>query len=1080
MLRHLNVRVVAFVGSVPFDGDHGLVLCIVKITRAARPVRIVVIVLVSVTAVAISDPERRRHLDAFLGRHEDATLFTAAGLVTHRAGEARLSGLSSYRPFAPANSVVTEVDAAEAMDRIASKLEEQAKKSPTAANFHAFGVTCAAGGRWEDAVRALEQALRLNARDEDVLRAMHVSRDARLLSDASAAYSGRYRALRRPQDALLAAEAAELAWKRGRRNEAAWNRAVAWTGLHLRAEARRAWRDSIVSDPDSPWADEARERLRERTRRTSDHEPLTLRDPQRLREYLEEELLEQWGRSVESQDDPAAAALLASARLQSAALRRTTGESLPADAVDTIDGVSSPSDRARLAEAHVLYSEGRRLYRLQRVSEARDRFRRAEEMFRRTRSPFAFLADLEGIACAQLANDLKAARASAAALRHETERHAAYLNLRGRVFWIQGLIEAQLGHPDDAIINYNKALQNFERGGERENVATIESRLADAFERVGETEQAAVHRDLAFTMIEAAGYVHHEISILFEAADARMSYGYLSVAEVLLGRLTRLAAEAKSAMWQCTALTWRSALAAQEEAPDAARATLHDAEGLCNAVDERAVRDRVVANLGFVDRDMGGQAAATTLEAAIGFFRRTGGYVWLPDLYRRLGETYAAEGRRVEADRAFRSGITEVESLRAQIDDSLQREAFLRGADRLFGATVDLLLDEGRDEEALAILDRGRARDLVDVHAGLHTGQLFDHLERTICRRLPADVVLLEQHLRRRELVTWAISADGIRVYRSSVSPTTFAEHVRTCSSVRTLPIASASLSILYDVLFRDALEAIAPEAAIVIVPDPRLERIPFAALVDRRTGRHLVEDHATVVAPGAAFFIASADTFSRRSGRPDRILVVGEPAVDAARFPSLPPLPGARRDAKTVSRFYANADVLVGPEATRDAFLALARSATIIQFSGHALSNETTPRFSALVFARHEGIEGSDLLYVEDLTRTRLDGARLAVLSACSTAGRGDGVRIGSATVARAFLAGGVPAVVGTLWPVDDEAAEAFSRSFHAAVQRGEQRPASALRFAQLSMLHSRRPALRSPAAWAGFQVVGAGVELK
>ena len=76
--------------------------------------------------------------------------------------------------------------------------------------------------------------------------------------------------------------------------------------------------------------------------------------------------------------------------------------------------------------------------------------------------------------------------------------------------------------------------------------------------------------------------------------------------------------------------------------------------------------------------------------------------------------------------------------------------------------------------------------------------------------------------------------------------------------------------------------------------------------------------------------------------------------------------------------------------------------------------------------------------------------------------------------TLARAFLEGGSAAVVGTLWPVGDETAAAFSHRFHRALASG-QSPASAVRIAQLEMKGD------APVDdWAAFYVVEGSIPKK
>lgn len=76
-----------------------------------------------------------------------------------------------------------------------------------------------------------------------------------------------------------------------------------------------------------------------------------------------------------------------------------------------------------------------------------------------------------------------------------------------------------------------------------------------------------------------------------------------------------------------------------------------------------------------------------------------------------------------------------------------------------------------------------------------------------------------------------------------------------------------------------------------------------------------------------------------------------------------------------------------------------------------------------------------------------------------------------GSLSLARAFLAAGVPVVIASLWPVDDrETARLFSRFYRNLRDGGE--VLDALRQAQLETLNLERD--RPGSAWAAFELIG------
>ena len=120
----------------------------------------------------------------------------------------------------------------------------------------------------------------------------------------------------------------------------------------------------------------------------------------------------------------------------------------------------------------------------------------------------------------------------------------------------------------------------------------------------------------------------------------------------------------------------------------------------------------------------------------------------------------------------------------------------------------------------------------------------------------------------------------------------------------------------------------------------------------------------------------------------------------------------------------------------------------------------------SALLLAPGNGEDGR--LEVRELFATELS-ARLVVLSACETGlgklSRGDEL-VG---LQRAFLYAGTPAVVTTLWKVDDRASFMLMRTFYEGLQgKG---PTEALRAAQRALIVD----FPHPYAWAAFVLTGA-----
>lgn len=146
---------------------------------------------------------------------------------------------------------------------------------------------------------------------------------------------------------------------------------------------------------------------------------------------------------------------------------------------------------------------------------------------------------------------------------------------------------------------------------------------------------------------------------------------------------------------------------------------------------------------------------------------------------------------------------------------------------------------------------------------------------------------------------------------------------------------------------------------------------------------------------------------------------------------------------------------------------------ARIIHLATHGLINSDLPELSGVILSQvdEDGEAKEGFLRLHDIYNLRL-GADLVVLSACETAlGReikGEGI-VG---LTRGFMYAGSPAVVASLWKVDDRATAELMKRFYANLLRANLPPAAALRQSQISML--REKATQNPFYWAAFTLQG------
>jgi CHAT domain-containing protein len=271
--------------------------------------------------------------------------------------------------------------------------------------------------------------------------------------------------------------------------------------------------------------------------------------------------------------------------------------------------------------------------------------------------------------------------------------------------------------------------------------------------------------------------------------------------------------------------------------------------------------------------------------------------------------------------------------------------------------------------------------------------------------------------------------------------------------------------TVLYDVLVRPVESQLAGSSVTTIIADGELRGIPYAALYDNSRQRFLVEDRTLRFARSLreAFGMVSLAEVPRQS-----VMLVSDPA-----FAGFAQLPGARAEADTIAAVYNGVTLLGGESANRGSFTALLQGTHILHYAGHAIHDHERPERSFLALAAPRGRRGPDRLTAAELDALDLRHVRLVVLAACETSRSRKGWSAGLPGLTDAFLNAGAAGVVGSLWRVDDDHTRRLMIRFHRAYHRSQDGPA-ALRSAQLQLLSSDDPEIRSPAAWAGFQYMG------
>ncbi|WP_164015960.1 CHAT domain-containing tetratricopeptide repeat protein [Pyxidicoccus trucidator] len=344
----------------------------------------------------------------------------------------------------------------------------------------------------------------------------------------------------------------------------------------------------------------------------------------------------------------------------------------------------------------------------------------------------------------------------------------------------------------------------------------------------------------------------------------------------------------------------------------------------------------------------------------------------------------------------------------------------------------------------------------------------------------------------------------------------------------------------LYSLAFQPLLPLLGKTRRLFLAPDGQLALVPFAALHD---GHHfLVETFdVTYLTSGkdllprareknpAASVVVFADPDFSAPPQPSANLL-GDASAPRERSSSVEhffstlraglaqrawaptPLPGTRQEARAIQGLLPQAQLFLGPEATKERLMHLSTPG-ILHLATHGFFLEDTPAptgsravgsfgalgedplasrppdpllRSGLLFAGASALTDSSanapqpppdnaLVTALELTGINLWGTQLVVLSACDT-GRGD-VKLGQGVygLRRALVVAGAETVVMSLWKVDDETTSTLMEAYYRNLLAGQGR-ATALREA-MRWLRATKP---HPHSWAPFITLGQDTPLR
>ena len=260
----------------------------------------------------------------------------------------------------------------------------------------------------------------------------------------------------------------------------------------------------------------------------------------------------------------------------------------------------------------------------------------------------------------------------------------------------------------------------------------------------------------------------------------------------------------------------------------------------------------------------------------------------------------------------------------------------------------------------------------------------------------------------------------------------------------------------------------------LIILADDILNYIPFDALVTSNKKRiYLLSTHSISYASSATLLQAHNKIGARKNSN---LLIFapqfnGTSTTQNQERTDMAPLLYNEQEAENIAQYF-NGKIYGRNNASINNFKNELGKYNLIHFATHASANDEFPDYSYLAFSHNDSII-SNLLYVKDLYNYKIN-ADLVTLSACQTGigklQKGEGML----SLARAFNYAGVPAIVTTLWKINDQSTSEIMKYFYKNLNDGLSKK-EALRQAKLTYIETNDdPLLNHPYYWSGIVLTG------
>jgi CHAT domain-containing protein len=584
-----------------------------------------------------------------------------------------------------------------------------------------------------------------------------------------------------------------------------------------------------------------------------------------------------------------------------------------------------------------------------------------------------------------------------------------------RSTWFLGLTAFNRGRLDEVRRRYEETLSIFERMGDVEQSAAVHNLLAAYHGYLGDEATAWTHRQtalagLAVTRSERFRYM---VLVATAAAVRRQS------AETALAFQDALVDSAKTSGRQAAvveALSQRASLLDELGRNAEARTELTAARAWLQGTPDLALRQRAEEPILAAESDVYAadepQRAVAAAELALARVAERGDRLRIAQLSLKLAKANIVWGRTAQAEAALGRGIKAFDEERTSAGDE-GRVSTLDESWQLFDTAVQLAIRNKNYPLAFAMSERARTRTLAEQNRAT-AGRTLAEVEQA----LGPDEAVVALNQFDRELAVWVIRQGVTTVVTRPLTRLNARRLVaRQQDEIRHEASVADAGADLFNEILRPVARSLSGVTRLSVVPDATYEDTSFAALWDASNRRFVAEQ--MILTTASSISAAAQPRLDRIAGQPTDSLILGGPDATA--------------QALTIAGVYREPVVLTGSAATRSRFMADASSRSIIHVAASARSNRAFPLLSRLTLSDEPGRRYSGEVLGRDIVTRPLTRTRLVSIDADGATNNG-----GSRDLARAFMAAGVPAVLGTLPGADEAATRPLMVGFHRLMSTG------------------------------------------